>query len=179
MTDKTKNKGEKPLLKMRRESGSKTIVLTGSWDLRSLAAAPAMRKTIRNHATAKDVQWDISQVDLLDSAAAFILWQGWGEKMPVGVQMRSEHRRLFERWHARKIPMPKPAKSDIFAVFNAMQRLIQGFRFHLVVWLMLFGQLILDLGYLLLHPRTVPWKEISFNVYQAGVRALGLSLIHI
>jgi len=177
MTDKAINKGEKPSLKVRRESGNKAIVLTGSWNLRSLAAAPDMRKAIRRYAMAKDVQWDINEVDLLDSAAAFILWQSWGEKMPAGVQMRSEHQRLFEHWHARKIPMPKPAKVDIFAAFKSMQRLIQDFRFHLAAWLTLFGQLILDLGYLLLHPRAAPWKEISFNVYQAGVRALGITAL--
>lgn len=81
MTDKAINKGGKPSLKVRRESGSKAIVLTGSWDLRSLAAAPDVRKAIRRYAAARDVQWDISEVDLLDSAAAFILWQSWGEKM--------------------------------------------------------------------------------------------------
>lgn len=178
MTDKAINKGGKPSLNvLRKVDGKTTIVLAGSWDLRSLAAAPDMRKAVRRHAAARDVQWDIREVDLLDSAAAFILWQSWGEKMPAGVQMRSEHRRLFERWHGRKIPMPKPARVELFAAFNAMRHLVQGFGFHLAAWLTLFGRLILDLGYLLQHPRAVPWKEISFNVYQAGVRALGITAL--
>jgi len=177
MTDMAINKGVPPLLKVRGESGSKAIVLTGSWDLRNLAAAPDLRKAIRHYAAAGDVQWDISQVDLLDSAAAFILWQSWGEKLPAGVRMRSEHQRLFERWHARKIPMPRPARVELFTVVNYTLRLIQGFRFHLAAWFTLFGRLILDLGYLVLHPRAVPWKEISFNVYQAGVRALGITAL--
>ncbi|MDO9168187.1 MAG: ABC transporter permease [Methylobacter sp.] len=177
MTDKAVNKGEPPLLTVQRESGRKTIVLTGSWDLRNLAVAPDLRKAIRRYAAVGDVQWDISQVDLLDSAAAFILWQSWGGKIPADVQMRSEHQRLFERWHGRKIPMPKPARVELFAAVHYTLRLIQGFGFHLVAWFTLFGRLILDLGYLLQHPRAVPWKEISFNVYQAGVRALGITAL--
>lgn len=177
MTDKTINKSDKPLLKMCEESGRKTIVLTGSWDLRNLATSPALRKAIKHYAAARDVQWDISKVDLLDSAAAFILWQSWGEKIPAGVQMRSEHQRLFEHWHDRKIPMPKPARVELFTVVNYTLRLIQGFRLHLAAWFTLFGRLILDLGYLLRHPGAVPWKEISFNVYQAGVRALGITTL--
>lgn len=177
MTDKAVNKGEPPLLKVQGESGRKTIVLTGSWDLRNLAVAPDLRKAIRRYAAAGDVQWDISQVDLLDSAAAFILWQSWGGKIPAGVQMRSEHQRLFERWHGRKIPMPKPARVELFAAVHYTLRLIRGFGFHLVAWFTLFGRLILDLGYLLQHPRAVPWKEISFNIYQAGVRALGITAL--
>lgn len=181
MTD-VKEKSKKPLLRVLRKIDGKTtlektIVLTGSWDLRSLAAAPGMRKAVRRHAAAKDLQWDIREVGLLDSAAAFILWQGWGEKMPSAVQMRAEHRRLFERWHARKIPMPQPAKVDIFAAFSAMGRLVQGFRIHLTAWLTLFGQLILDSGYLLLHPRAAPWKEISLNIHKAGARALGITAL--
>lgn len=181
MTD-VKEKGKKPLLRVLRIIDGKTtlvktIVLTGSWDLRSLAAAPDMRKAVRRQGAAKDVQWDIREVDLLDSAAAFILWQSWGEKMPSAVQMRSEHRRLFERWHARKIPMPQPERVDIFAAFSAMRRLVQGFRLHLTAWLTLFGQLILDLGYLLLHPRAAPWKEISLNIHKAGARALGITAL--
>lgn len=177
MTDKAVNKGEQPSLKVRGESGSKAIVLTGSWDLRNLAAAPDLRKAIKHYAAAGDVQWDISQVGLLDSAAAFILWQSWGERIPAAVQMRSEHQRLFEHWHGRKIPMPKPARVELFAVVHYTLGLIQGFGFHLAAWLTLFGRLILDLGYLLQHPRVVPWKEISFNVYQAGVRALGITAL--
>ncbi len=42
---------------------------------------------------------------------------------------------------------------------------------------MLFGQLLLDLGYLARHPRDVPWREFLAAVYDSGVRALGITAL--
>ena len=55
MTDKAENKGEKPSLKVYEKSGSKAIVLTGSWNLRNLAAAPALRKEIKRYGAVENV----------------------------------------------------------------------------------------------------------------------------
>ena len=41
----------------------------------------------------------------------------------------------------------------------------------------LLGQLVLDLGYLLSHPRDIPRAEISITIYDAGVRALGITAL--
>ncbi len=41
----------------------------------------------------------------------------------------------------------------------------------------MLGQLVLDLGYLLLHPRDIPRTEISITIYDAGVRALGITAL--
>jgi phospholipid/cholesterol/gamma-HCH transport system permease protein len=175
MTDRATSK--KPSLQVSGESSSMTLVLTGSWDLRNLAAAPALRKKIKHYGAIEDAKWDISKVDLLDSTAAFILWQSWGKRIPVGIQMRSEHQRLFEYWHARKISITKPTRVERFSAVNYMLRSIQEFLLHLAAWFTMFGQLILDLGYLLLHPSAAPWKEISYNIYQAGVRAMGITAL--
>ncbi len=47
-------------------------------------------------------------VDVLDSAAALIIWQAWGEQMPVVLQIKPEHQRLFDRWQAQKCPAAEP-----------------------------------------------------------------------
>jgi len=70
---------EKPILTLPEESGGKLIVLTGLWSLRTLAAAPALRQAIKKLGVDKNKQWDISYIERLDSAAAFLLWQAWGE----------------------------------------------------------------------------------------------------
>ena len=41
----------------------------------------------------------------------------------------------------------------------------------------LLGQLVLDLGYLLAHPGDIPRAEISITIYDAGVRALGITAL--
>jgi phospholipid/cholesterol/gamma-HCH transport system permease protein len=41
----------------------------------------------------------------------------------------------------------------------------------------LLGQLIIDIGELLLRPGDIPWSEISITIYEAGVRALGITAL--
>lgn len=114
----------------------------------------------------------------MDSAAAFLLWQAWGKQLPNDLHMREEHSRLFEHWHERKIPEPQVMMgSDISAIWRLWNALFLGFYQHIGAWLTLFGLLILDTIYLLAHPRAIPFKEISFTIYKAGVTALGITAL--
>ena len=80
MIDEAIINAEKPVLILPKESGGKLVVLVGLWSLRTLVADPALRQSIKKLAVDMDKQWDISRVERLDSAAAFLLWQAWGEK---------------------------------------------------------------------------------------------------
>jgi phospholipid/cholesterol/gamma-HCH transport system permease protein len=108
MIDKAIIDTEKPMVTFPKESGGKLIVLVGLWSLRTLATDLALRQSIKKLAVDMDKQWDISRIERLDSAAAFLLWQAWGEKLPVDLIMRPEQRRLFKYCHDRKIPTPHP-----------------------------------------------------------------------
>ena len=41
----------------------------------------------------------------------------------------------------------------------------------------LLGQFVLDISYLFRYPARTPWREISATIYEAGVRALGVTAI--
>jgi phospholipid/cholesterol/gamma-HCH transport system permease protein len=41
----------------------------------------------------------------------------------------------------------------------------------------LFGQLLLDVGYLLRHPADMPWREFAANIYKAGAQALSVTAL--
>ncbi|HVW64712.1 MAG TPA: ABC transporter permease [Nitrosospira sp.] len=177
MTDEAIINAEKPVVILPKESGGKLIVLVGPWSLRTLVADPALRQSIKKLAVNTDKQWDISRVERLDSAAAFLLWQAWGEKLPADLIMRPEHRRLFEYCHYRKIPAPQPMLSRFAEVLRYGQVPLQGFYQHMRAWLTLFGRLIVDSVYLFRHPRATPYKEISSTIYKAGVSALGITAL--
>jgi phospholipid/cholesterol/gamma-HCH transport system permease protein len=151
--------------------------LSGSWNLHSLAAVPDLQQKIRGNAVNKTMQWDMRSIDVLDSAAALLIWQAWGEQIPAPLQIKPEHRRLFDRWQAQSLPASEPAVSAFSLFFNSMQQLIFGFWGQLLDLLTLSGQLVVDLGYLLSHPRDIPKAEISITIYEAGVRALGITAL--
>ncbi len=177
MTDKPIADSKKPGLTLSDESGGKRIVLGGVWSLRTLAADPALRRTIKKLAAGQDKQWDLSRLERLDSAAAFQLWQAWGERLPAGVILRPEHRGLFLYWHGREIPAPPSMAFNLAGLMRYWRGPLGGFYQHLRAWLALFGRLILDSVYLFRRPRTIPYKEISLTVYKAGVSALGITAL--
>ncbi len=83
MIDKAMIDAEKPMVTFPEGSGGKLIVLVGLWNLRTLATDLALRRSIKELAVDMNKQWDISRIERLDSAAAFLLWQAWGGKLPA------------------------------------------------------------------------------------------------
>jgi len=159
------------------DKGQQCARLTGSWNLRSLAKASDLQQKISLNAVNKTMQWDMRSVDVLDSAAALIIWQAWGEQMPAQLQIKPEHQRLFDRWQSQSVPVAEPVVPRFSLIFNYIQQLLLAFRAQLLDLMILLGQLALDLGYLLGHPRDVPKTEISITIYDAGVRALGITAL--
>ena len=60
------------------ENGQACIRLSGNWNLHGLAIAPHLQQKISINAVNKALLWDMRSVDVLDSAAALIIWQAWG-----------------------------------------------------------------------------------------------------
>jgi phospholipid/cholesterol/gamma-HCH transport system permease protein len=162
---------------VKQDNGQLCVRLTGSWNLRSLTITSDLQQKISLNAVNKTMQWDMRSVDVLDSAAALIILQAWGEQIPVRLQIKPEHQHLFERWQAQIVPATEPEVPHFSLFFNYLQQLIWGFWVQLLNLVTLLGQLVLDLGYLLGHPRDIPRAEISITIYDAGVRALGITAL--
>ena len=162
---------------VKQDDGQLCVKLSGSWNLRGLAVTPDLQQKISLNAVNKTTQWDMRPVDVLDSAAALIIWQAWGEQMPVLLQIKPEHQRLFDRWQAQSVPVTEPGASRSSLFLHYFLQLIWGFWAQLLDLVTLSGQLVLDLGYLLGHPRDIPKAETSITIYDAGVRALGITAL--
>jgi phospholipid/cholesterol/gamma-HCH transport system permease protein len=154
------------------------VKLSGEWNLRNLCEMPALRRQLRKYARSKSgLHWDLETIDVLDNAAALILWQEWGRVLPEGLAIRPEHLRMLERWQAQEISETAPPKRDLGAVLLFLYGFIADFYRQTLDMVTLLGQLLLDLGYLLRHPGQVPWAEISTTIYESGVRALGITAL--
>jgi len=162
---------------VRQDDGHLCVRLSGSWNLRYLATVTDLQQKIRHNAGNKTTEWDIRGVDVLDSAAALIIWQAWGEQMPVMLQINAEHQWIFDRWQAQSVPAAEPTVSRFSLFFDYFHQLIWGFWAQFLDMAILLGQLALDLGYLLRHPFEIPRAEISITIYDAGVRALGITAL--
>lgn len=178
MTDTSTNQDIPPTLAIvEPDSGRPCVKLSGSWNLRSLVTAPELGRKINSYAANKNIQWDMTSVDVLDSASALILWKAWGKKLPVALQLKPEHQRSFDLWQAQKTPESEPGGYSSGLAIKYVSQLLANFWGQLLQLVTLLGQLFLDMGYLLLHPGDIPWSEISITIYESGVRALGITAL--
>ena len=178
MTDILTNPDLPPLLEvLKQDNGRQYVKLTGNWNLRSLSAAPDLQRKISLIGANKAYQWDMLSVAILDSAAALMLWQAWREQMPAVLLVKPEHQSLLERWQAQTVPAAEPTASRFSLFFNYFHQMIWSFWVQLLDLVTLSGQLVLDFGYLLSHPGDIPRAEISITIYDAGVRALGITAL--
>ena len=159
------------------DEGDSWVKLSGSWNLRNLVLAPDLQSKISLNAVNSAIYWDLRAVDALDSVAALMIWEAWGEKIPGQLQIKPEHQCLFDRWQSQILPITEPCESGFSLFFNAIWQMIHGFWLQFLDIVILIGQLTLDVNYLVRHLRAIPQAEISITIYEAGVRALGITAL--
>jgi phospholipid/cholesterol/gamma-HCH transport system permease protein len=159
------------------DEGDSWVKLSGSWNLRNSVLAPDLQSKISLNAVNSAIYWDLRDIDALDSVAALMIWEAWGEKIPGQLQIKPEHQCLFDRWQSQILPITEPCESGFSLFFNAIWQMIHGFWLQFLDIVILIGQLTLDVNYLVRHPRAIPQAEISITIYEAGVRALGITAL--
>jgi phospholipid/cholesterol/gamma-HCH transport system permease protein len=157
--------------------GSPRAVLSGDWTLSALPEpAPALQARLEECA-AGDPSWDLSAVARLDSAGAAILWQSWGRRWPARLCASEEQRAILAR--AAAVPQRRASRRPL-PILDAVAALgdfalAAGRNAHEFV--ILIGQLALDLVYLCGHPRDVPFREFSATLYKSGAQALPVTAL--
>ena len=159
--------------------GTKRVILTGAWSLRGVQNNFA---DLRDHLAAffgnPFTHWDLSAVEQLDSAAAVMLWMGWGKHRDQRMLLRPEHTALFDMLATLPAANSFAAgRGSVMALLRIMWDKYLEFFDHLVGFLNLVGSLLLELFYIMKHPRNIPFKEISANFYKGGVQALPVTAL--
>jgi phospholipid/cholesterol/gamma-HCH transport system permease protein len=167
-----------PQLLIQTEDHSTVIRLSGDWTLRQLQANPGLGKQLKQlPKTAKNAHWDTSAIQVLDSFAALLIWQAWQEQFPANLTSTTEQTKLFTRWQQQVIPAPEIPPPFFKHLRTESKRFYTACRLEATVLLVLLGQLLIDIAYLSSHPRSIPWAEISDTIYDAGVKALGITAL--
>lgn len=154
-------------------------VLRGPWILIELGPRlEQICKELEAVAAEPDrVSWDLCAVDALDSAGTLLLWRAWGRRFPKHLEMRDEHRLLFDKWaEAAPVVYPREPKFSTRTAlwFGRFRRAVLE---HTRGGLSVMGQFILDCLTLAGHPRRIPWREISSTIFQTGATALGITAL--
>jgi phospholipid/cholesterol/gamma-HCH transport system permease protein len=159
--------------------GAKRVILTGAWSLRSVQNNFAdLREHLSPFFSNPFTHWDLSQVEQLDSAAAVMLWLGWGKHVDQRMLMRPEHFALFNMLAALP-PMHSLAagRNGLLEPLRVLWEKYLVFFDHIISFVNLAGSLMLELLYVLRHPKKIPLLEITANFYKGGVLALPVTAL--
>lgn len=160
--------------------GGVEMRLGGSWTLQALSGlGKGNLAVLEGRLKSSPAIWNCLEVERFDSAGALLLWQVWGRQYPRQLQIRPEHRRVFARLEAadREPPAegaPPRSPLEILIVLGSMTLQV---RHHVQAFLVLVGQLVLDILHIIRHPGDLPGREISANIYKSGVLAMPVTAL--
>ncbi len=151
-----------------------TVLVRGPWSVRFLAPRlEPLRQQLRRAESLS--RWDLRGLASLDSSGALLLWRTWGERFPPELQLRAEHRSLFDKWvHGIAGSPPADPPLMVRALRWTAQHSRTAFE-HVVGAVGVVGQFVLDLIALTIDPRRIPWREISSTIYRTGAQALPIT----
>lgn len=124
----------------------------------------------------RNQHWDLSGLTRLDHAGAMLLWRAWGGQRAPNLTLRPDHEALFAGLSAPR-PPPPPMPRDWLAPLGALGGQLLYFGEHVLQFVRLVGDLVIDTARLLRHPRDLPWVEISASIYRTGAQALGITAL--
>jgi phospholipid/cholesterol/gamma-HCH transport system permease protein len=158
-----------------------TLRATGSWRVQSLArpgVIAQIKALLRQLPTdASSVSWDLSQITALDHIGAQWFWNAWGKIRPRQLALPQAYEDFFNRLEqAGPLSLPETPHRYWFSSATIIQ-MLRRFAGHLFGFVMLIGQLTLDLGQFAMRPLRGPWKEISANIFHIGYQALGITAL--
>ncbi len=157
--------------------GVTRVSLSGDWTLASLPTPIAdLESRLADLAVSKPV-WNLEGIERIDSVGAILLWRVWGRRWPQSLALAPQQRRVIERIAAQPADtaIVVPRAYDAWIVGLGILALKAIKNLHDIVTLI--GQMVLDVLYLLRHPREFPLREFSATLYKSGAQALPVTAL--
>lgn len=158
--------------------GRHQVRLLGQWSLRAIENDfSALKSSLEPFFADPFTQWDLREVEQLDSAAAAILLSGWNQKIDQRIQTTEEQSTLL---HLLKSLPPQnfvQEKGEGFRPISNFGQSVLNFKQQLIDFVMLIGLIILEITFIIKHPRIFPAREFSANIYKSGVMALPITAL--
>lgn len=164
----------RPHIEVRSLPQGRQVLLHGRWCAAQMAqqwGAIAAAAQGLSHAAA----WDLRAIVRMDHTAAQWLWNTWGHTWPTSLEAMPAQRAMLERVARFTVPAPAAQTASAWAWLARVGLWGQRVADHGLGALRLVGQLALDIGTLLRHPRQGPWRDISGHVYRIGATALPIT----
>lgn len=157
--------------------GAHQAVLSGDWTLANLPVSVAALQGQLRDLASTGIAWDLRAISRIDSVGAILLWRAWGRQWPAKLEDLPQHRSALERAASIQGESVQTDVTSRLASVLFVGRLVLTVVKTLNDIVTLIGQLILDVLYLAAHPRDIPWREFSANLYKSGAQALPVTAL--
>jgi len=121
--------------------------------------------------------WDLREAAQLDHVGAQLLWEQWGRNWPEQLELLPAQRAILERVAHFTIERPARKRASLWTAWLYFGGLILGLLNHLKGFIVLIGQLTLDLRELVRAPHHGPWRDFSGHQYRIGATALPITAL--
>lgn len=159
------------------QDGLLHVRLSGKWTLARLPQPIAELEAQLTGLAARNACWNLEGIERLDSVGALLLWRAWGRQWPAALTAPPAHRHVLERVAEVVTHDPTRGPPPRFSATLALGRIVLRAFKNLSGIVALVGQMVLDLFYLFSHPRHIPWREFSANLYKSGAQALPVTAL--
>jgi phospholipid/cholesterol/gamma-HCH transport system permease protein len=160
------------------KQGYPHISLTGNYTLTALERIwEPLASELAQQAGNKNLYWDLTGIQQMDTAGTAMLWRIWKARRPEHLQLRPEHEKMFKRLENLPDLQPEGKQRDLLWPITTLGGLALLLWQHTLGLIILIGQLLIDVTYLIRHPIYIPWREISANLYRTGAQALGITAL--
>ncbi len=154
------------------------LYLLGQWTAPQLAR-PGVLKQLQAvlAGSGADQGWDLSQAEQLDHVAAQLLWNQWGRQWPGQLEALPAQRAVLERvaqFTVAARPRRRTSWKRSYLNFGAA---VLRAAVQLQSFVVLVGQLALNLGRLARAPHEGPWRDFSGHLYRIGGTALPITAL--
>jgi len=166
-----------PALRLEVEADGSRACLSGDWTLAALTADP---RQLRGELEGVPAQaaWSLVAVSRLDSYGALLLWRVWGRRRPDRLDLPPALEGVLARVEAVPV-LTCPTEPPYRFLDGTAQvgRMVIDIGHHVVGFVALIGQILIDLWGLVGDHKRWPLFEISANFYKVGVRAMPVTAL--
>ncbi len=156
------------------------VRLTGRWGAADIGARkhwPQLREALAAAPPQADRGWSLQDVQWLDHVGAQLLWNHWGRNWPARLVISDGQRDMLERVASLSTAAVVPERWSLSEQANRLGTRVLGGVDHLKDFLVLIGQLTLDVLRVLRAPLRAPWRDVSGHLFRMGATALPITAL--
>ncbi len=157
-----------------------SAVLLGRWGAAELGSRrdwQALSAQLRALPAASGLGGGLREIAWLDHVGAQLLWHHWGRAWPARLQLHEAQRDMLERVAQFSTEEPPHEAWSLAEQVDRLGVLVLHAVGHARQMTELLGQLVLDIGRLVAHPRRGPWRDVSGHLYRMGATALPITAL--